>query len=108
MTRLRACSAVPAPVRVGGHVRRNLWQEGFRPRGAGWTVASAGGGTLIGRQILTFTASTLAAGSTVIYHVTLTTPAHARGRAVLAAATASVTRDPSYRNNAALALTQVR
>jgi hypothetical protein len=69
--------------------------------------ASAGGGTLTGRQLLTFTASTVPAGSTVTYHVTLTPPARARGRAVLAAATASLTRDPSYRNNAALALTQV-
>jgi hypothetical protein len=73
----------------------------------GWTVASAGGGTLTGRQILTFTAATVPAGSAVTYTVTLTAPS-AAGRAVLAAATASVTGDPSYRNNVAAALVQIR
>jgi hypothetical protein len=108
----------PAQASAGGPVAVTLTVHNAGPSAAartgttlliprGWTVASAGGGTLIGRQILTFTASTVPTGTTVIYHITLSTPAHARGRAVLAAATASVTRDPSYRNNVTLALTQV-
>jgi hypothetical protein len=72
----------------------------------GWTVASPGGGTLIGRQLLTFTIASVAAKGSVTYTITLTAPA-AKGLALLPVATASVTTDPSYRNNVALALTQV-
>jgi hypothetical protein len=73
----------------------------------GWTLASPGSGTLIGRQLLTFTTASVAAKGSVTYTITLTAPA-AKGLALLPAATASVTADPSYRNNVALALTQVR
>ena len=73
----------------------------------GWTVASPGGGTLIGRQLLTFTTAAVAAKGSVTYTIILTAPA-AKGLALLPAATASVTTDSSYRNNVALVLTQVR
>jgi hypothetical protein len=64
----------------------------------GWTVASAGGGTVIGRQLITFTDASLAAEATITYAVTLTAPA-AKGRALLAAAVASTVKDPDIRDN---------
>ena len=108
----------PAQVSARGKVTVTLTVRNAGPSAAtragtalllprGWTVASAGGGTLTGRQILTFTAATVPAGSAVTYTVTLTAPS-AAGRAVLAAATASVTGDPSYRNNVAAVLVQIR
>jgi hypothetical protein len=108
----------PAQVSARGKVTVTLTVRNAGPSAAtragtalllprGWTVASAGGGTLTGRQILTFTTATVPAGSIVTYTVTLTAPS-AAGRAVLAAATASVTGDPSYRNNVAAALVQIR
>jgi hypothetical protein len=108
----------PAQVSARGKVTVTLTVRNAGPSAAtragtalllprGWTVASAGGGTLTGRQILTFTTASVPAGSAVTYTVTLTAPS-AAGRAVLAAATASVTGDPSYRNNVAAALVQIR
>ena len=67
----------------------------------GWTVARAGGGTVIGRQLITFTDASLAANGTITYTVTLTAPA-AKGRDLLAAATASTIKDPSILNNVTL------
>jgi hypothetical protein len=61
----------------------------------GWTVARAGGGTVIGRQFITFTDASLAADGTITYTVTLTAPA-AKGRALLAAAVASTVQRPRH------------
>jgi hypothetical protein len=108
----------PAQVSARGKVTVTLTVRNAGPSAAtragtalllprGWTVANAGGGTLTGRQILTFTTASVPAGSAVTYTVTLTAPS-AAGRAVLAAATASVTGDPSYRNNVAAVLVQIR
>ena len=72
----------------------------------GWTVASAGGDTVIGRQLITFTDASLAAGGTITYTVTLTAPA-AKGRALLAAAAASTVKDPDIFNNVTLIPIQV-
>jgi hypothetical protein len=67
----------------------------------GWAVASAGGGTVIGRQLITFTDASLAADGTITYTVTLTAPA-AKGRALLAAAVASTVKDPDILSNVTL------
>jgi hypothetical protein len=108
----------PAHASPGGAVTVTLTVRNAGPSAAartgtalliprGWTVTSPGGGTVVGRQLLTFTAAAVPAGSSVTYTVTLTAPA-AAGRAALAAAAASITRDPSYRNNVAAALIQIR
>ena len=67
----------------------------------GWTVARTGGGTVTGRQLITYTDTSQAANATITYTVTLTAPA-AKGRDLLAAATASTTKDPSILNNVTL------
>jgi hypothetical protein len=72
----------------------------------GWTVASPGGGTVIGKQLITFTAATLAAGGTITYTVTLTAPP-AKGPALLTAGVACTVKDPNYRNNLTVTLIQV-
>jgi hypothetical protein len=71
-----------------------------------WAIASAGGGTVIGKQLITFTDATLAAGGTVTYTVTLTAPP-ARSAALLTAAVASTVPDPNYLNNLTITLIQV-
>jgi uncharacterized protein DUF11 len=67
----------------------------------GWTVARTGGGTVTGRQLITYTDTSLAADATITYTVTLTAPA-AKGRDLLAAATTATTKDPSILNNVTL------
>jgi Domain of unknown function DUF11 len=110
--------AAPAQVHPGAPAAITLTVRNAGPSAAGrtgtalliprgWTVTSPGGGTLIGRQLLTFTATSVPAKGSVTYTVILTAPA-AKSLVLLPAATASVTADPSYRNNAALALTRVR
>jgi hypothetical protein len=110
--------AAPAQVHPGSQATVTITVRNAGPSAAartgtalliprGWAVASPGGGTLIGRQLLTFTAASVPAKGSVTYTVILTAPA-AKGLTLLPAATASVTTDPSYRNNVALALTQVR
>ena len=64
----------------------------------GWRIASAGGGTVAGRQLIIFSDATLAASGTDSYTVTLVAPDD-EGRALIGAGTASTTRDPNYRNN---------
>lgn len=71
-----------------------------------WTIASPGGGTVIGKQLITFTDATLAAGGTISYTVTLTAPP-AKSDALLTAATASTVPDPNYLNNLNITLIQV-
>jgi hypothetical protein len=69
-------------------------------------VASAGGGTVIGKQLITFTDASLAENATITYTVTLTAPA-TKGSGLLAAAVASAVKDPTIRNNLALSLIRV-
>jgi parallel beta helix pectate lyase-like protein/uncharacterized protein DUF11 len=110
--------AAPAQVHPGSQATVTITVRNTGPSAAartgtalliprGWTVVSPGGGTLIGRPLLTFTAASVPPKGSVTYTVILTAPA-AKGLALLPAATASVTADPSYRNNVTLALTQVR
>jgi hypothetical protein len=72
----------------------------------GWTVTDPGTGTMLG-PLLTFTAAALAAKATLSYTVTLAAPP-AKGRALIAAYTASAAGDPNYGNNFTAALIQVR
>lgn len=65
---------------------------------AGFTVVSAGGGTLRG-GIVTFSAPALAPGGSVTYAVVARAPAVGRGGRLLAAVAASQTRDPALLNN---------
>lgn len=110
--------AAPAQVHPGSQATVTITVRNAGPSAAartgtalliprGWTLASPGGGILVGRQLLTFSAASVPAKGSVTYTITLTAPA-AKGLALLPAATASVTTDPSYRNNVALALAQVR
>jgi hypothetical protein len=72
----------------------------------GWTVASAGGGTVTGKQLITFTDASVAANATITYTVTLTAPA-TKGTGLLTAAVASTVKDPNIRNNLTLILIRV-
>ena len=114
---LSISAAAPAQVSPSAPVKVTLTVANAGPSAAaktgtalliprGWSVASAGGGTVIGKQLITFTAATLAAGQKITYTLTLTAP-HAKGLALLAAAVASTVKDPNYRNNLALALIRV-
>jgi hypothetical protein len=64
----------------------------------GWTVTNAGGGTVVGKQLVLFTTPSLPTQTSTTYTITLKAPAKTT-TSTIGAATTSTTRDPNYRNN---------